>query len=169
MLPTSHTGLEETVPVLRALVELYQKAERENQEELKIWADYALHWSCRRLEIFRPKVKVSKAAKAKAKKMKIGDISQYSWADQTHKKKMRDTGRAIFHYEHVYPVSQLRNALLSLVSSTDEEVFELIQKMDIAWILKEECALLDKNGYRSQRPEEDLWRPFRELGIEMEP
>ncbi len=167
MLPAMHDDIQEVVPILRALVELHQKANRENREELKVWSDYALHWSCRRLEAFLTEVKASKAAKAKAAKMKIGDIGHYSWDDQTKKKKMRDAGRKIFHYEHVYPVSQLRYALLALDSPTDEQVFALVKKMDVAWILKEECELLDKNGYRSERPDEDLWRPFRELGIEI--
>jgi len=160
--------IKEAVPILRALVELYQKANREKREELRIWADYALHWSCRRLEAFLPATKVSKAAKDKAAKMKIGDISRFTWDDQTQKGKMRDTGRKIFHYEHVYPVSQLRHDLEALNPPTDEAVYALVQKVDMVWILKEECARLDKAGYRSNRPLKDLWRPFREVGIEMD-
>ena len=162
-----HEDSNEAVPILRALVALCQKAERENREELGIWADYALHWSCRRLEAFSRRVKVSKAAKARAVKMKIGDISRYKWDDQTTRR-MKDAKRKIFHYEHVYPVSQLREDLKKLDPLTDEAVLALMHKADIAWILKEECARLDKSGYRSERPLDDLWKPFRELGIEMD-
>ena len=109
-----HEDIEEAVPILRSLVELHQKAKREKREELMIWADYALHWSCRRLEAFLPTIKVSKAAKAKAAKMKIGDISRFTWDDQTKKGKMNDAGRKTFHYEHVLPVSQLRHELEKL-------------------------------------------------------
>jgi hypothetical protein len=49
---------------------------------------------------------------------------------------------------------------------TDEEVRRLIERVDMAWILKEECARLDAK-YRSVRPK-DPWQAFRDVDIEME-
>jgi hypothetical protein len=160
-----HDNVNEAVPILRSLAELYQKADREGREELKVWADYALHWACRRLEVFLPAARVSKAAAAQAVRLKIGDIAGCDWYDQ--KSAMRDPKRKIFHYEHVYPVSQLRHDLEKLDPVTDEAVRHLIERVDIAWILKEECARLDKAKYRSERPE-DPWQAFRDVGIEMD-
>lgn len=156
-------SIAQTIPALRLLIELYQKAKVDKCKELEAWADYALHWACRRLEVFY-RTRVSKAAAAKAAALKIGDLSLYAWNDQ--KSKMRDPKREIFHYEHVYPVSQLRHGLEALDPPTDEAVLSLVKRGAVAWILKEECKRLDAAGYRSQRPE-DPWQAFREVGIEM--
>lgn len=135
-----------TVPVLRQLIELYKYAEQTGQEELKIWADYSLHWAVRRLEAFLPRARVSREAARAADKMKLGDISLYKWDDQVRKSKMKDPKRQIFHYEHLYPVSQLRRDLEALNPVTDEAILKLIRKVDIAWITKEECRKLGVHG-----------------------
>ena len=156
--------IDKTIPALRALIEIYQDAQTRGRKDLAAWADYSLNWACRRLEVFSPAAHVSKAAAAEAVKLKIGDISRYAWHEQ--KSKMCDHKRKIFHYEHVYPVSQLRRDLKTLSPVTDEDISRLIRRMEVAWILKDECKLLDKAKYRSKRPE-DLWQAFREVGIEM--
>lgn len=162
---TQDDRISKTIPTLRALIEIYQCAQADGHKDVEAWANYALHWACRGLEVFRPAARVSKAAAAKAVQNKIGDISGYRWSVQ--KTKMHDRERKIFHYEHVYPVSQLRRDLQRLKSVTDEDILRLIQRVDVAWILKEERKKLDAK-YRSKRPD-DPWEAFEdeEVGIEM--
>lgn len=135
-----------TVPILRQLIELYKYADQTAQEDLKIWANYSLHWAVRRLEAFLRRAKVSKDAARLAAKMKLGDISAYKWDDQKQKGRMKDPKRQIFHYEHLYPVSQLRRDLEALDPVTDEAILSLIEKVEIAWITKEECRKLGAHG-----------------------
>ena len=66
---------------------------------------------------------------------------------------MKDDKRSIFHWEHVYPVSSIANALLGLTNVQIEEITKILSIADIAWILKSEDRMLNKKGYKSKRPE----------------
>lgn len=146
--PRLNDSIKESAPVLKQLILLYQKACREDQEDLKIWADYALHWACRRLDAFLTRTLVSEAAAKIAQKKELGDISLYKWDDQ--KSMMKDPKRSIFHYEHIYPVSTLRHALEKLDPVTDEAILQLVSQIDIAWITKEECRELGAHGRKGE-------------------
>lgn len=140
-------NVRSVMPVIKNILEIYAQVEMENREDQKIWADYALHWAVRRLEAFLPRVKVSRAAAALARKKGIGDISVYKWDDQT--RKMNDPKRRLFHYEHIYPVAQLRRELEALNPVTEEGILNVIGKTDVAWITKEESKKLGSHGRKT--------------------
>lgn len=165
---TSRPDLSEhiiaVVLVLRKLIEIYQIAVRENQEDTRIWADYALHWAVRRLDAFLPKVKASRKASALAKRRGKRYISGYKWSAQTAKKKMDDRNRSQFHYEHIKPVSEMCRGLGGLNPVTDEAILEIVRQVDIAWITKDEAKCLASHG--KERDKTPHAQKFKECGIE---
>lgn len=98
---------------------------------------------------------VSEAAQLKANDMGIGDLHQYRWSDQTKQHKMNDKGRKIFHWEHFYPVQQIIDELIDLDTLDDSSIYDIIRKMKICWILKEENVKLDAIA-KSKRPDPHL-------------
>ena len=87
--------------------------------------------------------------------MDLGCLSQYGWSDQ--KTKMLDSNRSVFHFEHILTVSELVDRLLKLGSEPSVDGVKLvIDKADIAWILKSEDQMLTLKDYKNKRPENPL-------------
>ena len=105
--------------------------------------------------------RVSKKAKEKSTAMGI-DLLSMNWHNQT--KKSFDPGRKLFHWEHIVPVSQIRKMCLE-AKNEDEVKTLLLEKISVAWILKEEDKKLTKSGFRSERP--DPKEAYFEAGIEL--
>ncbi|NBJ13695.1 hypothetical protein [Microvirga arsenatis] len=119
-----------------------------------------LKWMARDLENFvQPMVSV--AAQERAKEMGLPDLRQFRWKDQP--KKMKDPGRAIFHWEHYTPVANIVRDLLEINTPSRETVTDVLKTARIAWILKEENACLN---HRS-RPDSD--NDYRAVGIRLLP
>ncbi|WP_089107443.1 hypothetical protein [Streptomyces hyaluromycini] len=94
-----------------------------------------------------PQVSVAAAEKATA----IGvDLRQETWHSQTR----FDPKRAVFHFEHMTPVSQIAKAL-ACADSVGAIVQTLSDGLQLAWITKGEDARLTALGYRHKRPDPD--------------
>jgi hypothetical protein len=145
------------------LLSLYMEQQDNSSEDYIQWRKDLLNRACRMLELFVVANYSQKAAE-KAEEMGLQNLSTYKWNDQ--KNKMADPDRSIFHWEHVYPVSAMVDALLAIKDVTPEKVKAVINKFDIAWILKSENQRLDTNGYKSKRPE-NPWDAYRDCGIEI--
>lgn len=92
---------------------------------------------------------VSQAAFDVAHSMGI-DLREKCWHDQHS----FDRGRAVFHFEHVLPVSAIREACLG-ARTADETTEILSEKLRVAWILKEEDRVLTEKGFRVRRTNPD--------------
>lgn len=74
------------------------------------------------------------------------DLYAKNWHDQH----FFDPGRENFHFEHVVPVSAIRERCLEAAS--DQDVLRVLeQEIRVAWILKAEDAELTRLGFRSKR------------------
>jgi len=105
---------------------------------------------------------VSKAAQETADLMNIGSLYQYNWLDQKKKNRMKDFDRSIFHWEHYTPIQQTLNELISLDLLTDDEIYNIIKKAKICWILKKENKKLDRIA-KSKRPNPE--ETYKKAGI----
>jgi len=161
-------AIKRIIPVFRVLLELYKEAKNTNDENFKKWVYNSLERVCH-LECFVTPYRVSKRAEQKAKERyeseisKINDISKCTWEQQIQKTQMNDNypkKRAIFHLEHVYPISKMISDLEGIAGEmngaiSDEEynekILNLLKKFDMAWILKEERVKLDTK-YKTDRP-----------------
>ena len=139
---------------------------RKNNPALAKWANPVLKLACRKLEVFAvPSVSVEAANRAAGDGVP-GDLSDYCWEDHVKDKKMRDKGRKIFHWDHVYPVSQMVQALKGINPLDKSEIERVARLTAVAWILKCENTVLDLKGYRSNRPSDPL-EAYKECGIEL--
>ena len=160
-------GLRENVSielVTNTLAELVNSYHSTNDETEQKWVKHLIQLGCRKLEDFiTPRVSVK--AKEMAEQMEVGDLSQYGWSEQ--KSKMNDPDRSIFHFEHVVTVSDLVERLLSLGDDTSSDsVRSIIEKADVAWILKSEDEVLNQNGFKNKRPDNPL-EAYEQCGIEL--
>lgn len=155
--------LEQVSQVVLKILLLLKK--NSQNEELCKWGRSSLSHACRHVEYFLT-TRVSVAAHKKALSMKVAPLEQYCWKDQP--KAMKDPNRKIFHLEHIEPVSQLREELLQLKSPTLGAVQIILEKVDIAWILKEEDNCLNKKGFRSKRENGGL-AAYAVAGIKLRP
>lgn len=108
-------------------------------------------------------VYVSQAAQLTADKWKLGSLSSYDWHDQT--RKMGDTRRKVFAWDHFYTVADLRRRIEALEDPTEHQVRRILKVASVAWILKSEDRELTKRGYRSKRP--DPFAAYEEAGIRL--
>lgn len=96
---------------------------------------------------------ISEKAQQKAIEMGIEkQLYYYSWLDQNKTKGMKDYDRSIFHWEHFYPIGQQVKDLLALETVTDLEIYKIISKNKVCWILKEENKELERIA-KSNRPD----------------
>lgn len=104
------------------------------------------------------------------------DIREMGWDDQTKKVSnggLGDIGRKIFHWEHAFTRNDFIKELLDGNTTTEEEIFELVKKHQIVWILKEENSLLNNStselGHRHDRTRPEGWEVvYAKLGIEIQ-
>jgi hypothetical protein len=141
------------------------------------WIKTSLKWPIRYLEMFIEHPKVSVEAQEMFQKLQLQGminsnvrLENCSWSQQTTLMKIK--GHKIFHYDHIYPVSQLRDKLMEICNKKDmakmkKDVEEELKRMDVAWILKDENVKLDKAGYKSKRPYPNLLDAYAEVGIEL--
>lgn len=78
------------------------------------------------------------------------ELHDMCWHDQGK----FDANRSTFHFEHVRPVSTLRELCL-VAASADATTEILLTNIRVAWILKSEDAKLSALGFRSKRPNPD--------------
>jgi hypothetical protein len=110
-------------------------------------------------------IQYSVEADKKAKRMGLKKkLSQYKWHEQTNKNMMNDLGRKIFHWEHYYPVEQIIKELCAFEKLKEDDIFKIISKTKIVWILKEENKRLDKIA-KSIRPNPEI--AYKEAGIKI--
>lgn len=150
--------------VSKTLVELVNSYHSINDETEQKWIKHLIQLGCRKLENFIvPRVSVK--AQKMAEQLGVGDLSQYGWSEQ--KSKMNDPDRSIFHFEHVVTVSDLVERLISLGSNSSfDSVKSVVEKADVAWILKSEDEILNQNGFKNKRPENPL-EAYEQCGIEL--
>ena len=128
---------------------------KKKKTDIEKWLKQSIRWPIRYLEIFIKTAQVSKEALAEAQKANANvdkeKLSKCRWGQQKTKKYLNDPKRKIFHYEHMYPVSKMRDKLIEVsnpsVYSEDQilkNIEEELKKFDIAWILKTENKTLDK-------------------------
>ena len=159
---------DDVTKAIRSLLKIYHEAAA---PETKQWLRSSLTWPIRYLERFVTHARVSVKAQEAAGAM---DLSQCKWNQQPSL--LDDPERELFHYEHMYPVSQMREKLIELSDpgrevSEDQIIKEIeseLDKFDIAWVLKEEDNKLNEMGYQSKRPPNPL-DAYREAGIVLLP
>jgi hypothetical protein len=100
----------------------------------------------------------SDAALALASELGIS-LAEVGWHDQ-HK---FDPGRERFILEHVIPVKTVRDRCLAAAS--EQVAAESLADVRVAWILREENAVLNSLGYSSNRP--DPREAYRQAGISL--
>jgi len=86
------------------------------------------------------------------------DLSKATW----HGQPKFDRGLKLLMFEHVSPVSQIREERRT-TSTVDEILLILWRNLRVAWITKEENKALTKLGYDSRRP--TPLRAYAEAGI----
>jgi hypothetical protein len=146
---------QDFVDILKVLLSIYKK------DISKGYIKEIIVRTLRMVESVSP-LDVSKAAQDKANQMGIGSLYQYGWLKQNTASGMKDFDRSIFHWEHFVPIQQQLNDLMNLESLTDEEIYNIIKKGKICWILKEENKSLDKIA-RSTRPSPEV--AYQQAGI----
>lgn len=104
---------------------------------------------------------VSEAALAEAEHLQE-DLRTKNWHDQPS----FDAGREIFHFEHVVPVSAIREACCA-ENSEGGVLAVLKSRLRVAWILKSEDAELTRLGHRINRPDPD--EAYRKAKIRLMP
>jgi hypothetical protein len=109
-------------------------------------------------------IKVSEAAQNEANRLGLGPLSEFKWEQQTKKSGMNDKNRKVFHWEHYYPVEQIIKELCAFEKLKADDIFKVISKTKIVWILKEENKRLDKIA-KSIRPDPEL--AYKEAGIKI--
>jgi hypothetical protein len=81
-----------------------------------------------------------------------------------HNQKRYDPDRAIFLFEHIVPVGMIREECIA--ARLENAIIEvLMTRPRVAWILRNEDALLNSRGYRSNRPP----HTYAEVGIKLVP
>ena len=108
---------------------------------------------------------ISKAAEEKALELGLNaaTLRCSTWFHQ--KSLMKDPKRNIFHLEHVKPVKQLAKEVLHSRGKTTEEIVQILQTAEIAWILKTEDNKLNASKQRTYRP--DPLESYRQCGINL--
>lgn len=119
-----------------------------------------LNHLCREVEDLAPR-NVSVAAAEEAARRGLGDLRVYHWDDQVTR--MRDRGRAMFHWDHHTPVAELRRALLA--PSQRAVPAAVLSRARIVWITKAEDRRLTELGFRDRRP--DPAAAYRAARIEL--
>lgn len=154
-------SIELVVKTVTDLVNSYHSTNDETEQE---WIKHLIQQGCRKLEDFiTPRVSVK--AQELADQMSVEDLSQYGWSDQ--KSKMKDPDRSLFHFEHILTVSDLVDRLLNLDDQPrHDSIKSIIEKADVAWILKSEDEVLNQNGFKNKRPENPL-DAYEICGIEL--
>jgi hypothetical protein len=140
------------VPIARTIKELLSTYD-DASEELQRYQRHTLRHMCRELEKFLiPQISEKAANEALSRAgVDLKTFSSFGWKHQ--KTKLKDPDRKIFHLEHIIPVTQLANRVLEKRSEGVEDIVEILQTAKIAWILKSEDEDLNRNGYRSVRPD----------------
>jgi hypothetical protein len=88
------------------------------------------------------------------------DLFSSNW----HEQQRFDPGRKQFHFEHVVPVGVLRERCKACANAEAIGAV-LATEIRIAWILKEEDAVLTQLGFRSKRPDPDA--AYEAAGIKL--
>ncbi|MFC1513450.1 hypothetical protein ACFL5P_00400 [candidate division KSB1 bacterium] len=151
--------LKHISPLFVELINLCKSAKSQDE---KRWYNSVLDRACRHMEYFiKPCVSVKAYQKAQA--LGLGDIRRFEYSQRN---KIKVSNIKVFHFEHVFPVGDMRKKLLSVKNPTSEAVEEVLEKADIAWVLVEEDKKLISLGYNSHRPD-NPWDAYREAGIEI--
>ena len=102
---------------------------------------------------------VSRAAHEEAVRLGV-DLLSKNWHDQAR----FDPKRKTFHFEHVLPVSVIRD--LCQAVKTENAIYDLLKtRLRVAWILKSEDAELTRLGFRSKRADPE--GAYRDAGIQL--
>jgi len=96
----------------------------------------------------------SKKAIEEAQKLNI-NLSKMHWQNQSK----FDPTRKVFIFEHKTPIKMIIDRILL----NDSDINNILESIEIAWITKEENDILDKKGYKSNRPDPNL--AYKEAGI----
>ena len=127
--------LSDAAPQIAAAMLIMVRQHRSAPPVLQRYYYTCLKWMARELEQF-VQPRVSEAAQALASKKGLGDLRAYRYTDQPVA--MRDPGRAIFHWEHIIPTSDMVNSILALDEPTIASIGDVLIKAQVAWITKEE-------------------------------
>lgn len=148
---------QDFVDILKVLLPIYKN------DQSKGYIKEIIIRTLRMVESVLP-MDVSRKAQEVADSMGIGSLYQYGWLKQNKKNGMKDYDRSIFHWEHYVPIQQQLNELLNLKEINDNDIYNIIRKGKICWILKKENEILDKIA-RSNRPNPE--ETYRQAGIEL--
>ena len=120
-----------------------------------------LDWMIREMPVGA--ARASKRAIEAAQALGISTLTGFWW----HHQSKFDKGRKVLHWEHIHPISDLRNALLSLDPPDIAGIKQILMRYEIAWITKVEDGLLKR--FKRENPHEeynragieliDLWQP----------
>ncbi len=136
---------QEFIDIIKVTLNIYK------MNQSKRYIKDILVRTLRMIESISP-LDVSNKAQEKAIEMGIEKpLYYYSWLDQNKSKGMKDYDRSIFHWEHFYPIGQQVKDLLAIEQLTDEEIYNVISKNKVCWILKEENKELERIA-KSNRP-----------------
>jgi hypothetical protein len=140
----------DVIPILANAILATLKLPASHSTDMDRYRRKVLNCQCRELEKFL-RLRKSVAAQKIADERGIGDLSAYTWLDQTKTGKMGDAGRETFHFEHTVPVSSLLNQLLALSLPTPEAIANIIAKAEVSWITKKEDERLTALKFRHKR------------------
>ena len=168
MTPSDAEKMNKTAfEAIYGLLKAYHDTPSDDYEaKTRDWIKESLKWAIRIVEKFITP-RASAEAQRLADSMGLNCLSQYGWLQQTTK--MKDKSRKIFHFDHFYTVSNIRDELLAITLTNPQsdlnEIERIITKMDVFWITKEENQHLDALGYRSKRPSPE--EAYMAAGIEI--
>lgn len=117
---------------------------------------------CRNMEDVAPRNASIKAVEMAAR-LGIEDLRRLHFDDGGRIPGGRAASR--LHWEHWFPVAEMRRELMDLQKPTPEACRDVLAKARLCWILKEEDDALTSLGYRSRRPDPEA--AYRAAGIEM--
>ncbi len=155
---TAGSSLEQAVPLIAEAIVGLLRQYKTAPADVRGTLSAMLRWMARDLERY-VLPGVSRAAQARADELELGDLAEFNWGHQ--RGAMKDPTRAIFHWEHVVPVSDTVTALLALEDPTSSTIAPILMRAEIAWILKTE----DKRLRRKGRP--DPRAAYVAAGIEL--
>lgn len=86
-------------------------------------------------------------------------LTEYTWKNRTlfaEKFSMGDKGRIKFYRAHIYRLSMIIDELLEIESEDTQSIKNILGKISVAWITKEQQKELDRQGRKTKQGDEPL-------------
>jgi len=149
--PTLAEAVDTSAPIILPMLVHYSSLSPAMQRYFRDNLD----WMIREMPIGA--ARASERAIEAAQALGISTLIGFWW----HHQSKFDKRRKVLHGEHVHPISDRRNALLSLEPPDIAGIKQVLMRYEIAWITKVEDRLLKR--FKRENPHEE----YHGAGIEL--